>query len=73
MTASFIQSQKTPRAEFLTIENDFWDVFAGSLDPARDNDIHKWMIRPMHNSYPLPETGFVRLANVLAPAGPIPV
>jgi predicted DNA-binding transcriptional regulator AlpA len=31
------------------------------------------MIRPMHNSYPLPETGFVRLANLLAPAGPIPV
>ena len=31
------------------------------------------MIRPMHNSYPLPEIGFVRLANLLAPAGPIPV
>jgi prophage regulatory protein len=31
------------------------------------------MIRPMQNSHPLPETGFVRLANLLAPAGPIPV
>jgi prophage regulatory protein len=27
----------------------------------------------MQNSYQLPETGFVRLANLLAPTGPIPV
>jgi prophage regulatory protein len=31
------------------------------------------MIRPMHNPYMLPQTGFVRLATLLAPAGPIPV
>jgi predicted DNA-binding transcriptional regulator AlpA len=43
------------------------------MSPARDNDILNWMIRPMHRPYSLPETGFVRLANLLAPDGPIPV
>jgi integrase len=40
---------------------------------VRDNDVLNWMIRPMHRPYSLPETGFVRLANLLAPCGPIPV
>ncbi len=27
----------------------------------------------MHETYPFPETGFVRLSQILAPNGPIPV
>jgi predicted DNA-binding transcriptional regulator AlpA len=27
----------------------------------------------MHDPYKLPETGFIRLSNILAPKGPIPV